>query len=216
LKIKPITEQILEKETIHDVLKMAPNDVGKTMQYVKFYEKHKTRQLTRILPSLLPWQQELLDETREEPDGRSIIWYYDKHGDIEYYSINVVGSTRDFGRTVKNALDKCTNLRCILFNLNRSCEEYKSIYSPLEMMADGTVTTTKYDSETLDFNPVHVIVFANFMPDVNQLSLDRWKIRVAGRTLTKFTVPPEPPSASIDKLFLDNLAEQGFHPNYDN
>jgi hypothetical protein len=230
------------------------------MQYVRFYEKHKTHHLDRTLPSLLPWQQELLDETRQEPDGRSIIWYYDKNGDIgkskfsahvksisptEYYSVNVIGSMRDFARTVKHALDKCTNFRCILFNLNRSCEEHKSIYSPLEMMADGTVTSVKYDSETLDFNPVHVIVFANFMPDVNKLSLDRWKIRVAGRTLTKFTGDiiihkldqrdinayskllndhknstllsniSEPPSASIDKLFLANLAEQGFHPNYD-
>jgi len=39
------------------------------------------------------------------------------------------------------------------------------------------MNTVKYQGKRIRWNSVHVLVFANFHPDVSKLSIDRWDIR---------------------------------------
>lgn len=46
------------------------------------------------------------------------------------------------------------------------------------MIKDGFITATKYVGGSMMFAEPHVIVFANFLPNVYAMSLDRWEVRV--------------------------------------
>lgn len=63
----------------------------------------------------------------------------------------------------------------VIFCCPRNSEGYIS-YDALEQVKDGMFFSGKYESEMVLFNNPHVIVFANFAPDLAKLSVDRWKI----------------------------------------
>ena len=65
-----------------------------------------------------------------------------------------------------------------MFNDGRpSSEDAKPCYSVLEAIKDGTAINGKYQSEVVRFKTLNVVfVFSNVVPDVMQLSRDRWQI----------------------------------------
>ncbi len=67
-----------------------------------------------------------------------------------------------------------------IFDLSRTCaDKIDHIYSLIENFKNGIMFSSKYESGTRIFTPPHVIVFANFIPDIldrgNKLSADRWQ-----------------------------------------
>lgn len=136
--------------------------------------------------NLYHWQQALLDELNGEPHMRSVIWYVDIEGGCgktalcRYLVKNVpftmfvsTGSAKDITyQVVKSTWDPSI----IVFNLPRSAEGAMS-YSAIESLKDGLLFSGKYEGGVKLFPPPHVVVFANFMPDMTKLSLDRWDIR---------------------------------------
>lgn len=134
-------------------------------------------------------QKHILDIHNSEPDDRSIYWYCDlkgntgkttlaKHLCINYKSevLYLSGKSADckFGITgfVKNEKN---NLKTVIFDFTRSQEDYIS-YEALESIKNGIFFNTKYESEMIVYDCPHVIVLANFMPNMDALSEDRWKI----------------------------------------
>lgn len=62
-----------------------------------------------------------------------------------------------------------------LFDFTRSNEQYVS-YQAIEEVKNGIFFSTKYESRQVIFNPPTVIIFSNWMPDIDKLSIDRWKV----------------------------------------
>lgn len=140
---------------------------------------------------LYPWQKEMEEMLEKEPDDRHVIWIFDRKGgmgktkfckwykdwhDKETLLANATGGMRDFATIVKNGLDGGWTGRVCLLNLTRDCEQ-KAIYAPIEAVKDGVFTTTKYEGSCFRIpRDTWMVCFANFIPDINKLSLDRWRI----------------------------------------
>jgi len=139
----------------------------------------------RVIEQLRPWQHEIELIMLSEPDDRTIHWYWEAEGNVgktafmkycvvKHKAIPCVGGKfSDIMNLVFNCdMDKSNTT---IFNIPRGHRECLS-YSSLEAIKDGMVVNTKYETGFKVFNPPHVIVFANFYPDKNQLSKDRWHI----------------------------------------
>lgn len=91
--------------------------------------------------------------------------------DIAYFN-NGKKSDIAYGiKTCKNF----NNLNNIVFNLTRTTE-HSINYEAIEMLKDGIIFSGKYESSTLVFNYCNIIILSNFEPNVQSMSLDRWKI----------------------------------------
>ena len=65
--------------------------------------------------------------------------------------------------------------RCLHFQFSTHIRGAVS-YNAIEQLKDGLVFSSKYEGGVKMFNPPHVIIFANWLPDVKTLSEDRWNI----------------------------------------
>lgn len=132
------------------------------------------------------WQLHLLEDLKNEPDPRKIIWYQDSIGDtgksqmaayLEDHCGALVfrqfGGAKDVATIMQNALKNGWNGNTIVVDLPRNAK-MKSIYEPLEGLKDGRMTALKYNGGFLKWPRPHVIVFANFWPNFEAMSMDRW------------------------------------------
>nr|WAE42934.1 MAG: replication associated protein [Cressdnaviricota sp.] len=158
---------------------------GKFVSTLKGIKKPVRDPLAPHLTNLKKWQVELFDILKGEPDCRKIYWYYDEKGGAGKSSVakhlGLKGAfvcegakKTDIACAVKLFLDK-GDFETAIFDFTRQTEGYVS-YSTLEAVKNGGIFSAKYESGMLWFNVPHVIVFANFEPDVEMLSKDRWVI----------------------------------------
>lgn len=131
------------------------------------------------------WQLEIIDIIKEEPDDRSIYWYWEPKGNLGKTQICkylikhklaflMDGLKKDMACAIK---DHINELNAIVINLCRS-EGNDLSYSGLESIKDGLIFNTKYQSGGLIFNSPHVFVFANSPPQCGMLSKDRLIVRL--------------------------------------
>ena len=65
----------------------------------------------------------------------------------------------------------------MIFDIPRSKSDYmEHLYPVLEQFKNGQFFSGKYESKARLFPKPHVIVFANFAPETDKLSMDRWDI----------------------------------------
>lgn len=70
-------------------------------------------------------------------------------------------------------MDECS---CVMFDIPRANRGAIS-YASLESIKNGMVCNTKYETGVKVFNSPHIVIFANFPPeDEDLLSADRWVI----------------------------------------
>lgn len=137
---------------------------------------------------LYEYQKLILDIINEPIDWRTIHWFYDEEGNngktqfARHLCIKnkdrclyLQGKGADMLYIVQQSLTKNRNLKTTIFNFTRSVEDYVS-YQTIESIKDGILCSGKYEGSMEIFNPPHIIIFANFLPDINKLSKDRWKI----------------------------------------
>lgn len=135
-----------------------------------------------VIEKLYPWQQEVVDlVTGPCIDDRSIHWFYDRVGNkgktqlckmlFAQYGATVVnnGAFSDLAYVLPE------QPKIVCFCLPRTIEG-KVNYSAIEAIKDGLIFSGKYESKTKVFDSPHVIVMANFRPNIASLSLDRWQI----------------------------------------
>lgn len=146
------------------------------------------------------WQQKLINELiYNEPDKRSIIWYSDSHGnsgkselvdwlalfhDAEWYE-NC--KTADIAHAWKGK-------KICMFDFTKSLEGHIN-YAVIEAIKNGRIFSPKYNSKQKMFSRPHVVVFANYPPDMSKLIADRWDIRSIKR---EECVHPDLASNSLD------------------
>lgn len=135
---------------------------------------------------LYEWQKELVEIIKNEPDDRTIYWYWSKEGmtgkttfckylSAKYGAIPLEGKKNDI---LYCAAEFETDI--YIWDLERSMEEYVS-YGALEKIKNGYYMCAKYESKPIIRACPHIIVFANFKPEINKLSEDRWKIKNIGQ-----------------------------------
>lgn len=154
----------------------------------KLVARYKTK-------TLRPWQKNLYDMVANPPteeDDRIVHWIVDKVGNkgksfFCSYSviqnpertlvITATGSVRDISDIIRNeCMEKKREPEVLLLDLSRTFEDRTSIYAMIETIKNGMLTCTKYKGATFMFVPPHIIVFANWMPQLEKLSMDRWNI----------------------------------------
>lgn len=136
------------------------------------------------------WQMEIFDIINFTPNDRRIInWYYDYYGNVgktflcryiewKYKVIIVNGKQNDVFNGIKNYLDtKKIFPEIILIDIPRTNEKYVC-YGTIEKIKDGLFYSGKYEGGICRLLPVHVIVFANFKPEEEKMSIDRWNIKL--------------------------------------
>lgn len=139
----------------------------------------------KIITELRPWQKEIEDIVKTEPDDRTIYWYWESKGNVGKtalikYLLKTY-SFCEFSRATKSA-DILTianeSKTCYLFDFARSQEGFAP-YMALEQLKDGLISDSKLkkESRNIIMNPPHIICFANWEPDTTTLSTDRWHIR---------------------------------------
>lgn len=148
---------------------------------VKMYKKLvQESKRPKLNLELRPWQQTLLNILMEEPHPRTIHWYWDP--------IGATGKTtfsrylvRNYGAFYTNG-GKHADIACaynlekiVVFDFTRSQAE-RVPYCIMEAFKNGMVFSGKYESGTKIFAVPHVVCFANFEPERQKLSLDRWNV----------------------------------------
>lgn len=164
--------------------------------------------MEKWIPSkLLPWQQALADSFKAEPHLRRVTWIYDKDGRagkgtfVKWCLLKVLQClTLSYGRAVDNYtvvaeyMEANTYPKVVLFDLAKACPNgvtETDLYVAIEKIKDGVFTAPKHHSRMIAFPPPHVVVFANSMPMVSQLSRDRWDVHEL-RGIARPKVEPMP------------------------
>lgn len=185
-------EVVWQCKTYQDALIKFADDLGaltvKTLWDAKAPTKLKE---SKLIP--VTWQASCLDRLEKPGNSRFVTWYVDETGacgksslikealtrwpkDATYIKMGGI-QARDISRLLKNNHDRGNSLRVILFDVPRTMQESDTaLYTMLESCADGMLSSAKYDSDNLTFEPEHICVFANFWPTLSLLSADRWVI----------------------------------------
>lgn len=136
-----------------------------------------------------PWQQGILDLIKEPADDRTINWVYEPEGNTgKTFLAKYIVLTRNTiiadGKkdNVFNQLNRMMEEdehqpEVVILDIPRSSEGYVN-YGVLEQLKGGMLYSGKYEGGMCIFEPVHVIVLANFKPDMDQFSQDRWNLIV--------------------------------------
>jgi len=127
--------------------------------------------------TLRPWQAHLMELIREEPDDRTIYWFYDTKGNVGKSTMATYLQRNENAMVVSNG--KTGDIAhvydgqpIIIWDLSRSQEEHVN-YGPMEDFKNGRIFSPKYDSCVKEFAPPHVLVFANFPCPLGKFSEDR-------------------------------------------
>lgn len=135
---------------------------------------------------LYEWQSEIINIIKNEPDPRKIYWYWDKKGCkgkttlakhlcLKYNALYVAGNNADMKYAISACLEQEKEIEIVILDIPRTKEGFVS-YTGMEEIKNGIFFSSKYESGMCMFNVPHFICFANFLPETEKLSADRWEI----------------------------------------
>lgn len=141
---------------------------------------------TRIV--LKPWQVEIEELVRSEPDERSIYWYWESEGGIgkttfcKYLYSKYKVSVSTSGMSEKDLFYIVSEERpkCLLIDLSREDQEKTLKMGAVEQVKNGFFGSGKYEGKSYCGDNPHVIIFANRPPsseEMRSLSKDRWRVK---------------------------------------
>lgn len=148
-----------------------------------------------------PYQKQILDIVNGPIDNRAVYWFYEGTGGVGKSSLCkylcVVkkalfiseGKKSDLINIIYNADMERTRL--VVIDVPRNNGNNVS-YKAIEEIKNGLICNTKYETGMKAFNPPHLIVFSNFLPNVKELSKDRWHIYHINEDFTTYQIDVEP------------------------
>lgn len=149
----------------------------------------KIRKKLTFPPMDKDWEIEVLDILKNEPDDRTIYWYWSKEGNIgkttftKYLCVNndaclLSGKGADVRNGALTWLkDKGYYPDLCIFPIPRSINSDYLSYEAIENIKDACFYSGKYEGGTVCEACPHLFVFANFPPDEARMSSDRWVIK---------------------------------------
>ncbi len=141
-----------------------------------------------------PWQQDIIDIVESKPDKRTIHWYWEGKGNVgksfvakylwlKYDCIIATGKAGDVFNQVlmwmqrvnktKKIRDWKKSPKLVIVDIPRSSLGYLN-YGALEQLKNGMMYSGKYEGGVVALKPPHVICFANDVPDMSEMSRDRF------------------------------------------
>lgn len=131
---------------------------------------------------LRPWQKQIVDIVKGPVDDRKIYWFWEPEGNIGKSALVRYLMIKHNAVQVEGKKDNI--LYCAatypselyIFDFERSMENYIS-YSAMEKIKNAAYMVSKYESKSIVRPFSHIICFANFPPEADKLSKDRWVIR---------------------------------------
>jgi hypothetical protein len=197
---KPPTlrERVAECKTLAEALDkfaVEPSDVSGIKLMYELTRSNNLLERFTYEPNL-PWQVDFLEhhdlEKGKLPDYRSITWYYDpvgnkgktqlckwlsKHRPNQWLNVKDLGTAYHASTLIVQEVRNGWLRHGVTINLSRGTENHDRMYTYLEDLKDGLITSQKYVGSTLVMDCPWVVVFSNFLPHLSQQSLDRWDIR---------------------------------------
>lgn len=138
----------------------------------------------RIITTLYPWQMDLLEITRGDPDDRKIYWYKDELGGkgksaftkllcAKSRAIVLSGKATDCKYGIIKYIEKNGMApKIVIIDVPRCTGDHIS-FTAIEEIKNGCFFSSKYESEMVLFNPPHLIVFSNSACPEGKFSDDR-------------------------------------------
>lgn len=141
----------------------------------------------KIIQELRPWQLAIEKIAMQEPDGRSVYWFWENTGGFGKSSFCKYMYVKHNAIVIQGG--KHSDIMNIIFNIDMNdvntliidvprCNRNAISYSSVECILNGMITNTKYETGRKVFNPPNVIVFSNYEPDLynDNFSANRWQI----------------------------------------
>lgn len=171
------------------------------------FEKKMKKDVLKMFEEVCwqPWQSKIIDMiSNYKPSlfDRTIHWIYDKEGAkgksllckylvARFDVILCEGKQNDVFNQIKTMVyEKKTIPKIVLIDCPRSSLNFIN-YGCIEKVKNGCIYSGKYEGGTIVFPNPFVMVFANDMPDLDQMSVDRWVITDLSSSVIGFT-PAQP------------------------
>lgn len=149
-----------------------------------------------IQEPIYTWQHELIKIVNETPDRRKIIWVYDDEGatgktdlalwmtfgykqskeapeENKWLAMRYLERPLHRSKTVEVAINDGWKSHGYILDLTRIARCDFTIYEHIADVKDGCVTSF---NRTIIFEKPWVVIFANWFPKIEFISLDRWMI----------------------------------------
>lgn len=164
---------------------------GHPMEKITKAMKYPLREIRPVLyEELRDEQKEIFDMFSGDPPrfGRHIYWFWEEKGQWgksilrtamvdQLDCMFVEGANKDILSSLADWVEANGDApRVMIFDIPRAA--FKNIsYKTIESVLGGCVFSSKYQSRMIRFNPPWVIVLANWEPDYDTMSDDRWVVR---------------------------------------
>ncbi len=133
---------------------------------------------------LRDWQKVIVDDLDKQND-REIIWVYERIGNTgktwlaKWLCVNRDAFYVQNGKA-GDVAHAYNYEEYVVFDLNRRQQMILN-YGTMESLKNGMLFSPKYKSKTKTFKSCKIVVFANFLPDFEAWSEDRYDVRDMGQ-----------------------------------
>lgn len=151
---------------------------GAVKEYIRLFKNGMRKPM---LLKLRGWQAEIWLILKGPVHPRQILWFWEKTGGFgkSTFAKWLARTQNAFYSTGGKSADIAyayQDEKIVVFDLPRTSAEYMN-YNVVEQLKNGMIFSGKYQSEMKFFEIPHVVVFANYEPDTDKLSQDRWFIK---------------------------------------
>jgi hypothetical protein len=137
---------------------------------------------------LYDWQKDIISIIQQEPDDRTIHWFWEKVGcsgkstfckylAVKHNALIVSSKASDMKyMIVKFEEQYGVYPEIIIMDIARSKDTCNIDYEGIEEVKNGLFMSSKYECCQVIMNCPHIICFANDSPNRGDMSKDRWHV----------------------------------------